>query len=119
MRQYAHLFKALSDETRLRILALLQVQELCVCDLMSVLQNPQSTISRHLAVLRQAGLVLDRRQGVWMYYSITKSADLFLQSVLRSMTVAAACPLAQSDRNRLKDLQTVGQSTRCQDQSGE
>jgi ArsR family transcriptional regulator, arsenate/arsenite/antimonite-responsive transcriptional repressor len=70
MKKTAQLFKALSDETRLRILALLTAGELCVCDLMAVLELPQSTVSRHLAYLRNAALVEDRRQGVWMYYRL-------------------------------------------------
>ncbi|HEX9779019.1 MAG TPA: metalloregulator ArsR/SmtB family transcription factor, partial [Geopsychrobacteraceae bacterium] len=60
MKTTTRLFKALSDETRLRILALLQAGELCVCDLMAILDLPQSTVSRHLAYLRNAGLVDDR-----------------------------------------------------------
>ncbi len=68
MKNTAQLFKALSDETRLRVLALLTAGELCVCDLVAVLELPQSTVSRHLAYLRNAGLVADRRQGVWMFY---------------------------------------------------
>ena len=71
MKKTAQLFKALSDETRLRILSLLSAGELCVCDLMAVLQLPQSTVSRHLAYLRNVDLVEDRRQGVWMYYRLT------------------------------------------------
>jgi ArsR family transcriptional regulator len=70
MKATAQFFKALSDETRLRILALLTNGELCVCDLMAVLDLPQSTVSRHLAYLRHAGLVEDRRRGVWMYYRL-------------------------------------------------
>lgn len=70
MKQLAKTFKALSDETRLRILALLTQGELCVCDLMEVLQLPQSTVSRHLAYLRNAGMISDRRDGVWMYYRL-------------------------------------------------
>lgn len=77
MKATAKLFKALSDETRLRILALLTAGELCVCDLMAVLELPQSTVSRHLAYLRNNGLVEDRRQGVWMYYRLAvPAADL-------------------------------------------
>lgn len=72
MKQMAQTFKALSDETRLRILVLLTRGELCVCDLMAVLGLPQSTVSRHLAYLRNAGLVSDRREGVWMYYCLVK-----------------------------------------------
>lgn len=73
MKAAAKLFKALADETRLRILALLSHGELCVCDLMEVLQLPQSTVSRHLAHLRNAGLVHDRRQGVWIYYRLAEA----------------------------------------------
>ncbi len=70
MRTTVPLFKALADETRLRILALLGQGELCVCDLTAALQLPQSTASRHLAVLKNAGWVSGRRQGVWMYYRL-------------------------------------------------
>lgn len=71
MRTTAQIFKALSDETRLRIMSLLvEGRELCVCDIMAVLDLPQSTVSRHLSYLRNAGLVRDRRQGVWMYYQV-------------------------------------------------
>jgi ArsR family transcriptional regulator len=69
MKNTARIMKALADETRLRILALLlDSGELCVCDLMAALQLPQSTVSRHLAYLKNAGWLDDRREGVWMYY---------------------------------------------------
>ncbi len=71
MKQYAHLYKALADETRLRILALLLAEgELCVCDLIAALKLPQSTVSRHLAILRKTEWVNDRRCGLWIYYSL-------------------------------------------------
>jgi len=72
MKDLARLFKAMSDETRLRILHLLTYGELCVCDLMEVLSLPQSTISRHMAYLKNTGLVDDRRNGVWIHYSLSK-----------------------------------------------
>jgi len=68
MKTEAMIFKALADETRLRILALLLEGELCVCELIAALELPQSTTSRHLAYLRKSGWVRDRRHGVWMYY---------------------------------------------------
>lgn len=68
MQREAKIFKALADENRLRILALLLGGELCVCELMAALDLPQSTVSRHLAYLRNHGWVKDSRQGVWMYY---------------------------------------------------
>ncbi len=82
MKKTARLFKALSDETRLRILALLCRGELCVCELMAVLELPQSTVSRHLAYLRNASLVLDRRQGVWMYYRLAPGEDSLHRELL-------------------------------------
>ena len=73
MKKIAHLFKSLGDETRLRIMALLIGDlELCVCDIMAALELPQSTVSRHLSSLRNAGFVDDRRQGIWMYYKLNK-----------------------------------------------
>jgi ArsR family transcriptional regulator, arsenate/arsenite/antimonite-responsive transcriptional repressor len=61
-------FRALADQTRLRILNLLQDGELCVCHLVHVLDVPQPTASRHLAYLRRAGLVVARKEGLWMHY---------------------------------------------------
>jgi len=72
MNSSVQLLKALADETRLRILGLLREGELCVCDIMKVLQFPQSKISRHLAYLRNAGLVTGRREGLWMHYKLTE-----------------------------------------------
>lgn len=65
---YTTLFKSLSDETRLRIFLLLK-DELCVCQIQVALAMSQTKISRHLTVLRTAGLVTARREGLWMYYS--------------------------------------------------
>ena len=76
MKTTAQIFKALSDETRLRIMSLLITgQELCVCDIIAVLDLPQSTVSRHLAYLRNSNLLEDRRQGIWMYYRINQDIE--------------------------------------------
>lgn len=77
MQTEIQLFKALSDSTRLRMLLLLLSHgELCVCDLMESLQIPQSTASRHLALLRSAGLVDGERRGTWMYYQVVEDHAL-------------------------------------------
>ncbi len=68
------LFHALSDETRLGILEMLRDGERCVCDLQADLDAAQSRLSFHLRVLREAGLVTDRREGRWSYYSIAPEA---------------------------------------------
>ena len=67
------IFRALSDQTRLRILNLLQGGELCVCHIVSVLEVPQPTASRHLSYLRRAGLVIARKEGLWMHYRMTSA----------------------------------------------
>ncbi len=86
MKQLARIFKALSDETRLRILALLSNGELCVCDLMAALDLPQSTVSRHLAYLRNAGLIDDRRNGVWMFYRLAPRQSPLGTDLIRLLT---------------------------------
>ncbi len=69
-------FLALSDRTRLRLLNLMQADEVCVCFFIEVLQLPQPTISRHLAYLRSAGVVTARREGKWMHYRIVNPPDV-------------------------------------------
>jgi len=72
MKKFVNIFKALADETRFRVLKLLQQRELCVCELMQVLGMSQPRISRHLSILKNAGLVNERRQGRWIHYSLKK-----------------------------------------------
>ena len=75
MKRLANVIKALSDETRLRVMKLLEEREICVCELMQVLDMSQPRVSRHLSVLKNAGLVDDRREGKWVYYSLCKKTD--------------------------------------------
>ncbi len=69
-------FKALADETRVRILKLLEVREMCVCEVMVALDLTQPTASHHLGILENAGLVKDRKEGKWVFYSIA-NPELF------------------------------------------
>jgi ArsR family transcriptional regulator len=71
MQELIDFFKTISDETRLRILALLSVQEICVCNLCAIMDESQPKISRHLAKLRDVGYVRDRRQGQWIFYYLS------------------------------------------------
>lgn len=72
MKQLVKAFKALSDETRLRIYALiLNKPDICVCEVMAALKMSQTRISRNLATLKNAGLVEARRAGIWMHYSVS------------------------------------------------
>lgn len=69
LRHYLAAMRAAGDATRTRILKMLQNRELCVCQIMAVLNMSSSTVSRHLSILRMAGLVRDRKEGRWVYYS--------------------------------------------------
>lgn len=83
MRKLLDVLKALSDETRLRILNLLYVKELCVCDITETLQITQTKASRHLIYLKNAGLVTDRKQAQWVYYSISRDETMkFIDSLM-------------------------------------
>jgi ArsR family transcriptional regulator len=115
MKATAQIFKALGDETRLRIMALLVGgHELCVCDIMAALELPQSTVSRHLSYMRNAGLVDDRRQGIWMYYKINRekieyAAQIFglLTAMLRELKQTAA------DQRRLREHLATKEKSSC------
>jgi len=91
MRDVAQFFKLLSDEARLKILWLLfNHRELCVCDIMETLGVTQSKASRHLGTLRAAGLVIDRREGTWSYYSIRPAESDLERSLLKALRAALA-----------------------------
>lgn len=70
MRKYESVMKAAGDPTRARILKMLEGGEICVCDMIEILGLSQSTVSGHLAVLKKAGLITDRKKGRWAYYSL-------------------------------------------------
>jgi ArsR family transcriptional regulator, arsenate/arsenite/antimonite-responsive transcriptional repressor len=96
-------FKALADRTRLRILALLGNDEVCVCHLHDTLGLPQPTVSRHLAYLRRSGLVDVRRDGVWMHYQISKSLDPVVEGVVHAAVDALTqVPTTAADRKQFK-----------------
>jgi len=98
--------KTLADPTRLRILMLLlQEEELCVCHLTKVLQMVQPKVSRHLAVLRENKILLDRRNGLWIYYSLHPKLPIWSYKTLQSLS--AGCVNAEpymDDQIRLTKL---------------
>lgn len=81
--------KALGDEKRLRILLLLADGERCVCELMDDLGAAQSLLSFHLRTLKDAGLVMDRKEGRWVHYSISADGLIELEDVLRGLRESA------------------------------
>lgn len=108
------LFQALADETRLRCLALLATEgELCVCELTHALRASQPKISRHLAALREMGIVADRRAGVWVHYRLHPKLPAWAR---RALTEAAAAARASrrfdADRKALRQMPNRP-ATRC------
>ena len=88
LERATRLFHALSDQTRLSILQRLRFGERCVCDLTDALDAAQSRLSFHLKVLKDAGLVTDRRQGRWMYYTLNTDALAEVAELVESMSSA-------------------------------
>jgi len=106
-------FDALSDPIRRRILALLLKEgELCVCELFQALDMPQPKVSRHLGVLREAGVLTVRREGTWIFYRIWPQLPLWAYRILEAMTQSAeSFPAYQEDSRRLKTM--ANRPVRC------
>lgn len=88
-KKAVELFHALSDETRLALLDRLKEGEQCVCELTDAMKAGQSRLSFHLKVLKEAGLIEDRREGRWMYYSLSTRVIEELESLIDSLKRAA------------------------------
>lgn len=101
MKELVSVFKALSDETRLRIVKLLENGELCVCHIVAAVDMSQSRISFHLKILKDAGLVKDRREGKWMHYRLNES-DLLKRLLFLSIAERVKEEEMAGDRQRLE-----------------
>jgi ArsR family transcriptional regulator len=100
MNNIVTLFKALADETRLRVLKLLSRGELCVCEIAAALRLEQPRLSFHLRILKEAGIVLVRRQERWILYRLNE-ADLFIRFLLLAVEERVSPRQARLDRERL------------------
>ena len=84
MKAQLKIFKALSDKNRLRIVKMLEIRPLCVCEITSVLGLAPSTVSKHLSILQEAELIEDKKDGKWVEYSIPeRNLDVFVRDVMR------------------------------------
>jgi|DewCreStandDraft_4_1066084.scaffolds.fasta_scaffold00209_63 ArsR family transcriptional regulator len=97
------LFKALSDKNRIRILLMLTKKSLCVCEIQYILGVTVSTVSKHLSILKEAGFIVDEKQGKWVNYSLnTSSKDIAMNQLLLIL------PFYLSDDEQIKsDLEKV------------
>lgn len=105
-------FRALSEEVRLRILLLLAHGELCVCDLMDVLDEPQSKISRHLSYLKRSGLITGKRVGVWMHYMLSEPTEDTIHAQIEFMRERLSnLPAFKED---IAKMDTLKERKRCE-----
>lgn len=111
-------FKALADPTRLRIMLLLQVRELCVCELTYILGMEQSRVSHHMRILREAGLVEDLRQGRWMIYRIPAGSRGFVDGLFASLETARPGRSARGNGDRRKLAACVSENIRARGSGG-
>ena len=115
LRDYLLASKAVADEARIRILKLLEKSELCVCQIMAVTGLGQSTVSKHLGILKAAGLVECRHKGTWVYYRLAGSSlnrynTHFLELVSRSLNDD---PKISADIVKLKDIIKIDPNILC------
>lgn len=83
MRHTVKIFKALSDANRIRVLKMLEIRTLCVCEIAEVLQLANSTVSKHLSILRDTELIMDEKEGKWVNYYLNKyTKDRYVGEVL-------------------------------------
>ena len=101
----ALLFKALADQTRLRLINLIADDEICVCFFVEVLKTNQPKISRHLAYLKRAGVVAARREGKWIHYRLVEPADPHAARIFREVRSGLdSNPAMVGDRTRLRKI---------------
>jgi len=117
MREFLNVAKAASDETRARILMLLQGRELCLCQLIELLNLAPSTVSKHMAILIQADLVLFRKDGRWRYYRLPccRKAPAPVKQALEWMRKSLAdSPVIREDEKRLDEVLSMDMKKLCE-----
>ena len=117
LRKYEATMKAVADPTRVRILKMLEGGELCVCQIIAVLALSPSTVSKHLFLLKSAGLVNDRKEKKWVHYSLDRESDNpYVSGILRELSSwLDRDPVIVRDRGRLTEARKdLGPSALCE-----
>ena len=115
LRDYESVFKAAADPTRVRILKILEGGEMCVCQVIAILSLGQSTVSKHLFLLRAAGLIKDRRDRKWVHYSLDRGNDSpYAARMLRNLRGwLNDDPVIANDRERAAMARAIGPMEIC------
>jgi DNA-binding transcriptional ArsR family regulator len=110
--------RALGDETRIRAVLALRDHELCVCQIVELLELAPSTVSKHLQILKEAGLVESRKKGRWVYYRLSESDARGVPSAALNMILITAqhTQLAKADMQRLKSILRCDPEDLCERQ---
>jgi ArsR family transcriptional regulator, arsenate/arsenite/antimonite-responsive transcriptional repressor len=118
MREFMGITKALADATRVRVLLALQGRELCVCQITELLALAPSTVSKHLSILHQAGLIESRKSERWVYYrQPNKTASVAIHEAIDWVQKSlAGAPQADADAKKLRHILRVSPTTLCQRQ---
>jgi len=115
MRKYIEFYKCFTDTTRVRILHLLMKanSELCCCELTDSLEEPLYNISKHLKILKNAGLVEEREEGRWVYFCITKNSDQFKESLLKTISYISDTQKFKKDLENFNRRLSMREGGKC------
>jgi len=118
MRPFMNITKALSEENRVRIILALRNGELCVCEIIALLGLAPSTVSKHMSILRQAGIVEGRKDGRWMYYRLAgeEAPDEVRGAISWVCDALMEEEMARKDAKRLAEILSVGREALCGEQ---
>jgi ArsR family transcriptional regulator, arsenate/arsenite/antimonite-responsive transcriptional repressor len=119
MRDLMMVLKALADENRVRAMIALGPGELCVCQIVELLRLAPSTVSKHMAILKQARLVDSRKQGRWMHYRLAKNGAPAEAKKLAALVskLLAGTPQALDDAKRLREILQIDRDELCRKQN--
>ncbi len=112
MRNLVKIFKALSDSNRIRILKMLQLRPLCVCEITAVLNLATSTVSKHLSLLRDADLILDKKEGKWVIYTLNENSGQTYVTELLPL-IGRWIPDDETIHKDAKKVKTVDRNILC------
>jgi DNA-binding transcriptional ArsR family regulator len=109
MLEFQNIVRAIGDENRVRAIMALRTGELCVCQIVELLQLAHSTVSKHMSILKQAGLVESRKKGRWVYYRLNNDPG---RSFLAEQALNWVCEATSNDPVILDDLKILNENVR-------
>lgn len=121
MHEVLKITKALADGSRLRVLLALRASELCVCQIVELLELAPSTVSKHMSILRQARLVQDRKEGRWVYYRLPgrDAPSAVKEAIAWVRRSLARSPQTRRDGQRLQEILAMDPGEICKRQNGD